>query len=248
MRRPGRVKSGPANGRMNGAALIESLVSLSLSFFIVLACLEFLGIARTGFVRLRTTQETRNAARAGLDKMRTDIDDAGRGILEPVLMGIVDAIRVSDTRLTVSLAEEELRVARSLAAGETLIPADTSSWLKKGRDVCFFGPQGGETRTIEAVAPDSIRLSTPLVLSYPLGKARALVLKRIAFYLDETTGILRRKVNSSPAQPLVEDVSSFRFEYDSLPNRVLLFLTLKGEVGPFSELLFPKNLGLASRQ
>ena len=57
---------------------------------------------------------------------------------------------------------------------------------------------------------------------------------------------MRRKVNASPAQPLLEDVASFEFEYSKDDNLVRLNLALKAEEEKkYETIVFPKNVAMA---
>ena len=64
---------------------------------------------------------------------------------------------------------------------------------------------------------------------------------------DEKTHILRRRVNSSPSQPLLEGVFSFAFEYEETSNLVRLSLCFMEQMEEEYEILiFPKNMALLS--
>ncbi|MFB0564512.1 MAG: hypothetical protein ACETWK_02400, partial [Candidatus Aminicenantaceae bacterium] len=58
--------------------------------------------------------------------------------------------------------------------------------------------------------------------------------------------ILRRKVNNSPSQPLLEDVISFEIIYGGTLHTINLSLALKSEKETRYEMsVFPKNVALA---
>jgi hypothetical protein len=65
--------------------------------------------------------------------------------------------------------------------------------------------------------------------------------------LDDAKGVIRRKVNASPAQPLLEDVAAFEFDYDRNANLVRLVLAMKlSEEKKYETTVFPKNIAMAS--
>jgi len=91
----------------------------------------------------------------------------------------------------------------------------------------------------------SILLSSPLKYSFIKGKAHVCLLKKISLFLDKDKHILRRKTNSSPAQPLLEDAASFWFSYEKTSNLARLQLALDSNKEKKYEIsVFPKNAAL----
>jgi competence protein ComGF len=73
------------------------------------------------------------------------------------------------------------------------------------------------------------------------------LLRRISIFFDDTKGVIRRRVNASPAQPLLEDVASFEIECNRDANLVRLDLALKAdEEKKYETTVFPKNTAMAS--
>jgi hypothetical protein len=88
-------------------------------------------------------------------------------------------------------------------------------------------------------------VSEPLENSYAVADARFLLLEEVTYFLDERTSILRRKVNASPAQPLLDNAGLFEFTYLKEDNLVKIRLAGKKDKERAHELsVFPKNLGL----
>ncbi len=96
-----------------------------------------------------------------------------------------------------------------------------------------------------AVDKESIVLTSPINFSYPQLTTEVLLVKKVSFYLDLKSQILRRKVNSSPAQPLLEGVDSIVFSYDKALNLATANLKILEE-RTYEISVFPKNLDLAS--
>jgi hypothetical protein len=125
---------------------------------------------------------------------------------------------------------------------------DTRS-LKKKRKLCIFDKNKGEIKNISSVDPKSCLISTPLIYSYKKDEVSIVLLRELKFYLDETKAILRRKVNSSPAQPLLDDTSGFWCSYDETANLVHVRIRLKNTKENIHEIfLFPKNTALSHSQ
>jgi len=234
------------NKTNRGFSLVESLLSLFLSLIIVLFSLEFLITSRKHFLKLRDEQQTNEAGYAALDKIRFDILEAGLGLVSPLRQGILKAVNIENDILTIFRAEEELIISSDLIAGQTRILLDSLKKVKRGSKICIFDLTKGEMKSVLSVGQNSLIFSSPLVFSYSQHETSLILLKEISFYLDTSHHILRRKVNSSPAQPLLEEASLFKCDYDKEANLVKLTLHLfSKEEQSYESLVFPKNLALA---
>jgi prepilin-type N-terminal cleavage/methylation domain-containing protein len=230
----------------NGFSLIECVISLSLFLIIVLICFEFFGRTRNLFVKLKEKEEEREAVLAALDKMKTDLHRGGAGLSVPIQLGILEGISEDNSRLIIFSKEKELLLCNDLVEGQTRIQLESTSSLKKGRDICIFDSLNGEVLSISSVDKESIVLSSPLSFSFIKENASIILVKKISLYLDEKRPTLRRKVNSSPAQPLLEETAIFDFDMDKAAILVKLRLQLKTSKEKFYEIsVFPKNAALA---
>ncbi len=234
------------NNSKNGFSLIECLISLSLFLIIVLTCFEIFSRTRNLFFKLKEKEEAREAVLAALDKMRTDLHLGGAGLFDPIQLGILEGISEDSGSLIILSNEKELSLCNDLVEGQTRIQLESTSELKKGRDICIFDSLNGEVLSISSVDEESIVLSSPLIFSFNKEKASIILVKKISLYLDEKKPILRRKVNSSPAQPLLEETAFFDFDMDKAANLVKLRLQLKTNKEKFYEIsVFPKNAALS---
>jgi hypothetical protein len=217
-----------------------------LFLIVVLTCFEFFGRTRNLFFKLKEKEEAREAVLAALDKMRSDLQQGGAGLYDPIQLGLLEGISEDSSRLIILSKEKELSLCNDLVEGQTRIQLESTSGLKKGRDICIFSSLNGEVLSISAVDDESIVLSSPLNFSFIKEKTSLIIVKKITLYLDEKKPTLRRKVNSSPAQPLLEETSFFDFERNKAVNLVKLRLQLKTNKEKFYEIsVFPKNAALA---
>lgn len=230
-----------------GFSLIESLLSLFLYLIIVLSSLEFFGFTRNIFLKLKTKQEVKEAALATLDKMRFDLLKAGLGLQQPISLGVLDGITESEDTLIIISKEKTFTPLGDLAAGQTIIQFSSTSKLKKGRKVCVFDSTKGEVKSISSVDKESIVLSSPLNFSSLKEETSVFLLREVSFFLDKNKHILRRKVNTSSAQPLLEEVGLFDFHYEKATNLVRLSLSFAtNKEKAYETSVFPKNIALAS--
>ena len=230
-----------------GFSLIESLLSLTLSLIIVLSSLEFFGFTRNLFFKLKTKQEVKEAALATLDKMRFDLLEAGLSLQQPISLGVLDGITESEDTLIIISKEKTFTPLGDLVAGQTIIQLISTSKLKKGRKICVFGSTKGEVKSISSVDKERIVLSSPLNFSFLKEETSVFLLREVFLFLDKNKHTLRRKVNTSPAQPLLEEVGLFDFHHERATNLVRLslsFTTNKEKV--YETFVFPKNIALAS--
>jgi type II secretory pathway pseudopilin PulG len=233
----------------SGFSLIESLLSLSLFLFILVGSFEFFISIRNHFFELKNEQEINQAAYATLDKIRLDICESGRGLVAQQTAGLLEAIQASGNTLTIQSKDKDIPLGNKLIAGQTFIPLAETTGMKKGQELCIADPEKGELKTIVSVTDQGLLLDSSLNSSYEKTEATAVLIRTVSFHLEADSGILRRKVNASPAQPLLEDVLSFDFAYTTTSNIISLSLILKTKEEKEYEIsVFPKNMALASNQ
>jgi len=232
-----------------GFSLMESTLALGLFLIVVLASLEFFGFTRSLFLKLKTKEETREAALSSLDKMRVDLLAGGSGLLEPIELGLLEGITQEEGTLVILSKEKNLSPLNDLLEGQTRIRLQSTHKVKKGREICIFDSHKGEVKPISHTDKKSIVLSSPLNFSFLKEKTQVFLLKKITLFLDKDKQILRRKTNSSPAQPLLEDASSFGFNLEEASVLVSLHLALESNKEKKYEIfVFPKNAALAFRR
>ncbi len=232
--------------RPSGFSLLECLIGLSLSFLVVLAALEFFGAARRSYVRLKDREEAAQGAAAALDKMRIDVLRAGQGLARAAAAGVVNPVAESGGALELLRAEEELVLAAAVPAGEVRLPRVRAGQVRPGREVCLENGADSEVVTVASMTAGAAVLSLPLAHDHPRDVTSVLLLERVVLSLDSRQGTLRRKVNLSSAQPLLESVRAAEFLADRTTNLVRVRFSLGPQGDATYELcLFPKNPALA---
>jgi hypothetical protein len=230
-----------------GFSLLESLISLFLFLLIVLFSLDCFLNVREHFAKLKESETSNTAVYAALDRMRRDLYDAGLGLTEAMKLHVLEGIGEELGRLIVLSKDKELAFGQDLFSGEQRIPTPDAKKIKKGQLVVVLNPIGGELHSVVSTDQNSIMIDSPLAADYLLENTRFILLRRISLFIDDAKGIIRRKVNASPAQPLLEDVASFSFEYKSDINLVWLDLALRSdEEKRYETTVFPKNTAIAS--
>jgi len=230
-----------------GFTLIEILISLSLFLIVILASLEFLMTVKDHFFNLKKVQESNIAAFAALDKMRMDFQDSGQGLLIPQRLGIVSCVELDGERISIRKKDKDLVLLDDLTAGSTRLSLHSTSGVKKGQELIVHDGHKGEMAAILSVHKTGVVFASPISFSYSKMISEVIVVKQTSFYLDHKSRILRRKVNSSPAQPLLEGAEVVVFKYE-IPSNLINTSVTTSEDKTYEISIFPKNLYLANPQ
>jgi len=232
--------------RKQGFSAIEMLISMALSGLIFMAAAEFFGLTRNLFLKLKAAEEENQGAMAALDKMKIDILRAGAGLVEIVRAGTIPAIVDADNTLVIYRLDQAYSLGADLSAGDGQVVLKSVSGLSPGQEVCFADDEKSEVRIITSLAGKTVVLSSPLEFSYLMDNGRLLALEKTTIFYDSGGRLIRRKVNTSSPQPLLEDVRAFECSYDTNSNLAHLSFTLNtGQEKKYEILVFPKNVGLS---
>jgi hypothetical protein len=221
---------------------------MALGLFVVCASLEFFVVAEKLFFKLKDRQETGQSVLAALDKMKTDLNRAGQDIVPALRFGLVDAVEPAEDGLLVRRAGETLSLAEDAGAGDQRLVLNSVANLRPGRGICLWDETKGEAHDLETVeaATRSVTLEAPLDGAFRREGTRVVLLETTALFLDEGSGTLRRRVNFSSAQPLLDGVASADFRYDPERNLAVIriqVLSLEGRA--YEVAIFPKNSAAA---
>jgi hypothetical protein len=221
------------------------MISLALFLMIVIAVFEALDLARGLFIKLKKAEEETQAAIAALDKMRIDLLQAGCGLSQAIRLGITEGIRLSDEELIIFSLQETLYLSEDLMPGTQRIILDAVADISPGRQICFIDGHKGEQQSISGCEGKAILLASPLESSYRKSETQLLLIEKICLYLDKGRSTIRRRVNSSSPQPLLDDVYSFGFGFEAENNLAWVNFALKAnEEKRYELLVFPKNTAL----
>jgi hypothetical protein len=232
--------------RRRGFTLTEVMIGLGLALFMIIAAFEFFGITRELFGKIKGEETETQSAEAALDKIRTDLRRAGQGLVAAMRNAAIAGVETDGATVTVALAERSYDLSQDLAAGQTRVGLTTTSGLGDQRVICLVENGTGEIHAVSAVETAAVVLDEPLREAFSRTGGRVHLIEKISYYLDEPAGILRRKVNASSAQPLLEDVAAVEFRYDAAANLARAGFSLRnGKERKYETSVFPKNIGLA---
>jgi Tfp pilus assembly protein PilV len=241
------IESGSRGRR--GLTLVESLISMTLLMVVVLGGLEFFGVSRKIFLKLRDSQDAAERAAAAILRIRLDASEAGKGLSEPMALNVISGVEAASTGVIFRCQELRLALSAGLLAGTEAIDLPDPEGFTAGRTVIVFDGTGGEIRTVRAVgAPARIILNAPVSRDYRAAETFLVLVRATELEWTGAERIVRRKINASPAQPLLEDVS--RFECGFSPEANLFMSRFRLVPGPevvYEIAEFLKNMALSHR-
>lgn len=234
------------SSHFEGFSLLENLLSLTLSLFILVSALEVITQVKKVYNRLQAQQEASLAASIALEKIREDLEKAGTGVngCRPS----VDRwpIKVENSQLTLLSGELEIKLASDVEAGQNwalIVPwAGSGSKLRSGRIILITSQ--GQTDLVEIVnvSNNLVTLSPAFSSSFQRAESIAYLLEEVEIYLDLKQSTLRRKVNKTSGQPLLEEVYGFQPTYAPEMNLAWIKLQTGSKKEKTHELFFyPKN-------
>jgi len=231
--------------RKGGFSLVECLLGMALSLFVITSSLQFFGLAQKVFFRLKEKEEAGQSALAALDKMRIDLLHAGQGLAEEMALGLVAAARATEEKLQTTSLEKPLGLTGTVRAGDIRLPLASTADIASGQEICLSDGQTGEVRTVARVERGAVVLGEPLERGYFPATATVSLLENVSYFLDGPARILRRRVNAGSAQPLLENIAAAIWICDPETRlvRVRLELSVKG-AHPHETTVFLKNSAL----
>ncbi|HUM33672.1 MAG: hypothetical protein WBK32_01740 [Candidatus Saccharicenans sp.] len=230
----------------SGFSLLESLISLTLSLLILVSALEVMTQARKLYSRLQAEQEAALGAAMALEKIREDLEQAGTGIEGHRPQADSWPIKIEDSVITLLSGEISLTLASDIEAGQNSAPiipwSGSGSKLKTSRVILFACQGQTDLVEITSISNNQLTVSPAFSSSFRASETFSYLLEKIEIYLDSKQSILRRRVNSTSGQPLLEGVRSFKPAYDPESNLVSIRLKTGLKKEKTYELFFyPKN-------
>jgi len=234
--------------RQDGFTLVELLIGLALSLFVISTGVEFFGLAQRIFARLKTREEADQAALAAIDRMRIDLLHAGRGLAAETATGLVVPVRADEAELRTTALERKLVLAAPALPGATRLALVSTTDISRGQEIALCLAGAGEVRTVARVESGTVVLDGPIERGYDPATASVALLECVAYRLDPASHVLRRRANGGTAQPMLERTRLATWAYDPeyFLVRVRLDLDVEG-ANAHETTVFIKNANLAGR-
>jgi hypothetical protein len=234
------------SARRSGLTLFETLLSLALFSAVILGGFDFFNRARHMFFRLRSAQDVGERVQAALDRIRLDIREAGLGLAAPVRGEVLQAVETTEEGPVFRSAETAVRLAEDAPAGAGRIRLTAGDGFSAGREVCLVDKARCETTVVHSADGRELDLSAPLGAGFGAADTSVILVRRVSYPPLSGDGVQKRKVNASPAQPLLEDVTEFLCTYDRSANLARIMIRPASDPeNKYVITIFPKNAALA---
>lgn len=239
----------PSKNSLQGISLAESLLSLSLFLVLLLGGLEIFASGRRVFFKLKSHQETMVSVSAALSKIKTDLREAGYGLLPAMRDGLLMGVELDSGTLILKRAEKFLAPSARLLPGQTILETVPKTKIKKGRDILISSSNGTEIATVAAGVPGRLTLASPLKNTHPKKETTLALIRKTALFLDLGTNTVRREINDGAAQPLFEGAAVFEAIWDDTQNLVTIRLSSQQKKEKIHVLsLCPVNAAMSLRK
>ena len=231
-----------------GFTLVECLIGLALSLVVVTAGLGAYVTLQRAFLRLEARETSGQSALAAVDRMRIDLLHAGAGLVEEVRLGLLEPVTAEAGELRTVTLDRPLALAGGAGPGATRLFLASASEVSAGRRIVLRSGPAGEVRTVVRVDGASVVLDGPLAAPYPAPETAVSLLEIVAYFVDGAAGVLRRRANASPAQPLAESVAAAEWSYDAAAALAAVRVALSVEgAHAHGTTVFVKNAALAKQ-
>lgn len=211
---------------------------------IIAALMEISLSCRRFFFNFKESQEFNQEIWAAQDRIRRDLNKAGLG-LEPCLVsGLLLAIESKGSGLSIYSQESTFPLKVEVGAGSIVILVNHDGSISRGQLIALIDEQKTELFKVEKVEKERLTLNQPTKESYSINGV-AMAIEEIFYYFDEGNNTLRRRVNASSGQPLLEKVKHFTWLIDNR-GQVKIALTFETEKEMTYEIkALPKNAFMA---
>ncbi|MEW5902498.1 MAG: hypothetical protein AB1715_13615, partial [Acidobacteriota bacterium] len=168
--------------KKRGFSAIEIMIGLSLSLLVFLSAVEFFGLSRNIFLKLKKAEEANQSAMAALDKIKIDLLRAGFGLIDPTRHGTIECLTLNNNVISISLLDAAHSLQEDILAGDTQVILESAAGLSPGREVCVSDEEKSELRLVSSRSGDTVFLSAPLDDSYSKSNGRMLLLEKITLF------------------------------------------------------------------
>jgi len=228
-----------------GFTLLEALTSLALLSFILGASLQAYYVASQHFLKLKEQEENFLALRAALDKIRAEIQEEGRHLETAAYLKLVEPFKIESTSLQLIQGEWWIKPPSDLVKGQVLLEVNIPQKISLSRKILIHDETKGEIKELEKATRNFLIFTTPLLYSYEKESTKIILLRKAIVSFDSAQQKIRFQVNKSPAQPLAEDILSFKLSWkDTPPLLEIEIISSQDKENPLKQLVYLKNMAL----
>ncbi len=204
-----------------GFSLTETIISLTLSLFILLFTSLFVDFVRKESLRGKEEMENLQEFYSGIDRIGYEIKRCGLGLSHLWEKEEFKIFEVLDDALYLRRGNGKTFLSDKALRGENRIFVDEPFKFKEGREIMVTDFLKFENKKIIKKEKNALVLSGALKNDYS-ERSLAIQINYVSFKYDGRKKILRMSQNFGPYQPLIENIEScsFKRERNSLILKV----------------------------
>lgn len=204
-----------------GFSLIETIISLTLSLFVLLFTSLFVDFVREEILLGKERMENLQGFYSGIDMIGNEIKRCGLGLSHLWETEDFKIFQILDDTIFLRRGDGKTLLSDKALRGEDRISVDEPFKFKEGREIVVTNFIKFENKKIKKKEENILFLSEALKNDY---SERSLVIQinYVSFKYDRRKKVLRMSQNSGPFQPLIENIEglSFKKEGNSLTLKV----------------------------
>lgn len=204
-----------------GFSLLETLISLTLSLFILLFTSIFVNSVKKESLKAVKEMEDLQELFSGIDRISFEIKRCGLGLTSFWESENFKILSISNDTISLRRCGGYTLLKEKAHQGEKNIHVEDPSLLKEGREVLITDLIKFEKNKILKIDKNAIILSDNLKNDY-LEDSKIILINLVSFKYDKNKKILRMFQNSGSYQPFIENVESFSIIKDG--NSIILNL------------------------
>ncbi len=196
-----------------GFSLTETIISMTLSLFILFFTSLFVDFVRKESFKGKEEMEDLQEIYSGIDRLGYEIKRCGIGLSLSWENNDFKILSISEDSISLRRGNGKSLLKERVFKGEKRIIVEEPFLFKEGREVIITNKIRFERNKILKIEKDEIRLSDGLENEYPEG-AEVIQINFISFKYDSGKKVLRMSQNSGPYQPFIEGIENCTFKKD----------------------------------
>lgn len=200
----------------SGFSIVEFMVAMTITLLLLTLIVSQASLLGQRSPRIIDSQERLEALFNTVDFFKSDISSCGKRLQEAQLFMPCLCCETAPHKLTVRFGTASETLKGGVPARSQFVAVDSSEQFISGKEILLYDPsaQISEWARIKDRQKNGLTLVQATERDYSAG-SRLIVVKTVTYQHDHSAQILRRKVDRSPAQPMLEGVKDFYFSYFS---------------------------------
>lgn len=203
------------------------MVAMTITLMILTLIASQVSLLGQRSPKIISSQERLEALFNTVDFFKSDMSSCGKLLIEAQNFLPPFCCETAPHKLTIRLGTAVETLSTPVMAQSKTLDIETSEYFAAGKEILIYDPvtKHSEWTYIENKSKSQLCLEACLKQDYSTG-SRLIAIKTICYQHDPSQQILRRKVDQSPAQPMLEEVKDFYFSFFPQQASILYQLEL----------------------